>query len=223
LHQIIFKNQKNFDDDGRDCLLNVDGIDCPTTQQGQEPNAFYSHKFDGPGLRYEVATDTHEGNICHLNGPFPPGDWPDLSIFRHELKEKLDEGERCNADDGYGGEDPSTIVSTRGIRFMEEPKLKYLRQRLRNRHETCNERIKHFRVLKLQFHHPLYKHSACFRACAVFTQLSFTYDKKLFNVSDATTIANSSDPEEARIAIYEAASTAIEEADRKAAGGAAAN
>jgi len=42
-------------------------------------------------------------------------------------------------------------------------------------------------------------------------------------VSDATTIANSSDPEEARIAIYEAASTAIEEADRKAAGGAAAN
>jgi len=152
-----------------------------------------------------------------LNGPFPPGDWPDLSIFQHELKEKLNEGEQCNANDGYGGEDPLTIFSTQGIWFMEEPKLKYLQQRLWNRHETCNERIKHFRVLKLQFHHPLTKHSACFRACAILTQLSFSYEKKLFNVLDATAIANSSTLEEARIAIYEAASAGIEEGHCKAA------
>jgi len=59
LHQIIFENRKSFDDDGRNCLLDTDGVDCPTTQQGQETKAFYSHKFDGPGLRYKVATDTH--------------------------------------------------------------------------------------------------------------------------------------------------------------------
>jgi len=41
-------------------------------------------------------------------------------------------------------------------------------------------------------------------------------------VSDATAIANLISPEKAHIAIYAAASTAIEEADYEAAGGAAA-
>ena len=65
---------------------------------------FYSHKFKGPGLRYEVALSIQTGDIVWINGPFPAGAWPDINIFRHGLKWMLKEaGERCEADKGYRG------------------------------------------------------------------------------------------------------------------------
>jgi hypothetical protein len=65
-----------------DCLVSVDGTDCPT----QEPTPFspvnYSYKFNGPGLRYEVALCILTGDIVWVNGPFEPGKYSDLAIFR---------------------------------------------------------------------------------------------------------------------------------------------
>ena len=46
----------------------------------------------------------------HIDGPHPPGDWPDI---------ELDVGERVEADDGYIGEDPLFVVAASGLRFME--------------------------------------------------------------------------------------------------------
>ena len=39
-----------------------------------------------------------------IHGPFPPGDWNDLTIFRDGLKHLLQNGERVEADDGYKAE-----------------------------------------------------------------------------------------------------------------------
>jgi hypothetical protein len=191
-------------------VIDVDGVDCPCTDQGEGGKALYSQKYLGAALRYELATSTGaRGDLVHINGPKPPGDWNDLSIFREVLMGKLRaNGEKANADDGYGGEDPDTVISTRGIRYMEAPELVFLRQRLRNRHETFNGRIKHFKVLANRFHHPLEKHSSCFRACCVLIQLTFSYDRSLFGAQDATDIANALSTEERRIAIYERASAA---------------
>ena len=50
----------------------------------QEPTPFskrwYSHKFKGPGLRYEIAVSIEDGDLW-TNGPFPAGQYPDLKVF----------------------------------------------------------------------------------------------------------------------------------------------
>ena len=84
--------------------MTVDGTDF----QIQEPSPFesrwYSHKFKGPGLRYEVAVSILGGDIVHTNGPFPCGTWLDISIFRSMLMDKLLPGEFVEADKGYRGQ-----------------------------------------------------------------------------------------------------------------------
>lgn len=44
--------------------------------------------------------------IMWANGHFPCGDWPEIEVFRTGLKDRLAEGERAEADDGYQGEWP---------------------------------------------------------------------------------------------------------------------
>ena len=74
----------------------------------QEPRPFspqwYSHKFKSPGVHYEVAVSINGGDIVHINGPFPCGSNPDISIFRDCLIHKLEPGEMVEADRGYRGE-----------------------------------------------------------------------------------------------------------------------
>jgi len=57
-------------------------------------------------LRYELAVDIKTGYLVWINGPFPAGAFPDVSIFRSCLAHELDEDERVEADDGYIGEAP---------------------------------------------------------------------------------------------------------------------
>ena len=63
---------------------------------------WFSHKFKGPGLRYEIAISISTGNIVWANRPFPCG-VPDLKIFRQNLRRQLTPGEKVVADQGYNG------------------------------------------------------------------------------------------------------------------------
>jgi hypothetical protein len=51
INQIIWENRKKLDK-SNDCLTTVDGTDFRIPAWGRK---FYSHKFKGSGLRYEVA------------------------------------------------------------------------------------------------------------------------------------------------------------------------
>ena len=65
--------------------MSVDGTDCRIREPSPFNPMWYSHKFSGPGLRYEVGVSIHEEGIVWINGPFPCGSWPDLKIARHCL------------------------------------------------------------------------------------------------------------------------------------------
>ena len=82
----------------------VDGADFRIPNLTLFSKQWYSHKFNGPGLRYEVGLCIISGDIVWIHGPFPAGAWPDISIFRHAMKHHLEEGERVEADKGYVGE-----------------------------------------------------------------------------------------------------------------------
>ena len=80
-------------DPHQQCKITVDG----TNFQIQEPIPFnpkwYSRKFKGPGLRYEVAVCIKTGWIVWVNGQFPAGEWPDRKIAQAGINHHLDDNE----------------------------------------------------------------------------------------------------------------------------------
>jgi hypothetical protein len=66
---------------GERCLIIIDGVNFAI--QGPKPFSagWYSHKFSGLGIRYELASCIHTGDIVSFTGPFKCGKWPDILIF----------------------------------------------------------------------------------------------------------------------------------------------
>jgi hypothetical protein len=152
----------------------------------QEPQPFskkwYSHKFHGAGLRYEVGLSIERGDIVWINGPFPCGDWPDVRIFRYSLRSFLDENERVIADNGYVSEDPMFCKVPRGISTAVDGRGKE-RSIVRARHETVNSRLKNFEILKQVYRHDPLDHGDVFRAAVILIQLAIENGEPLFQVN----------------------------------------
>ena len=160
-----------------DCMLSVDGTDFEVYFHGRR---FYTKKTNSSGLRYEVAINTKTGDICWINGPFLPGEWNDLEIFRSGLMTWLEVFERVEADDGYEGEAPLKVKCPSSIAVPDE------RQRLmgivRRRHETVNRRFKQWKILSDVFRHDLGMHGRVFSAIATISQLAIQHGEPLFQV-----------------------------------------
>ena len=109
----------------------------------QEPIPFnpkwYSHKFKGPGLRYEVAICIKTGWIVWVNGPFPAGEWPDRKIAQAGINHHLDENECYVGDGGYY--DGRQWAETPTGYNNHEQKMYAM---ARACHETVNRRFKQF-------------------------------------------------------------------------------
>jgi hypothetical protein len=176
--QIIFENRLIADFENRWCRMTVDGTDFAINEPTPFSSRWYSHKFRGPGLRYEVGVSIKGGDIVHTNGPFPCGSWPDITIFRSCLMDKLDDGEMVEADRGYRGQ-PNKVRIPVDCRDENERKKK---NRARARHETVNKRFKQFGILKQKFRHNLRKHQQIFRSVVVLTQLAIESGEVLFAV-----------------------------------------
>ena len=61
--------------------MSVDGIDFKIKQPQNFDKKWFSHKFRGPGLCYEVALNIQTGDIVWSHGPFSPGAHTDLAFF----------------------------------------------------------------------------------------------------------------------------------------------
>ena len=96
-------------DVGGTCLVTVDGTDFHIYEPKPWSKKWYSHKFDGAGLQYEMAMNIQMGCIVRICGPFPSGSFNDLTIFHGGLMHMRCPGEMVKADHGYHGE--PTIIS----------------------------------------------------------------------------------------------------------------
>lgn len=174
--KILFDNRfKN--DRLNDCLLSVDGTDFQRSQTNRD---WYSHKFKRSGLRYEVALSILGGDICWICGPWKPGVYNDVMIFREALATWLEPGERVEADDGYVGEAPLRVKCPKS---MTEPAEKEaMAKRVRSRHETVNKRFKQWGILRQVFRNDLIHHRDVFAAICVITQLAIENGEPLFEV-----------------------------------------
>jgi hypothetical protein len=147
-----------------------------------EPTPFsrrwYSHKFKGPGVRYEVALCIQTGDIVWINGPYACGSWADIRIFRHVLIHHLGEGEMVEADRGYRGE-PGYIRTAEAAVSIADSSASF---RARARQETVNGRFKNWKILSTRFRHPIQKHVHAFSAVAAITQIGINMGESLFQL-----------------------------------------
>ena len=173
---IVFSNRfKEWDGQTR-CLICIDGTDVPILEPGSRSSLWWSHKFNGPGVRYEVATCIKTGDIVWFRGPLPCN-MSDREIFDMFLSEKLIPGEGVEADSGYTGR--SQIFTAAVGKTRTDRKQK---SQVRGRHETVNGRLKIFGVMK-EWHSPnTAKHAVMARSVAVIVQLSFSLGDKLYDV-----------------------------------------
>ena len=173
--QVIWDNRMKKDI-GNGCLVSVDGTDFRIPQHGRK---FYSHKFKKSGLRYEVALCIMTGDIVWINGPYEPGIWPDIKIFRDSLMSHLGRNERVEADDGYLGEHPQHVKCPAG--FGNRKENEKMQQRVRNRQESINNRFKFWGILAQEFRHDIADHGDVFRTVAVISQLEINQGERLFD------------------------------------------
>lgn len=164
-------------DNGSRSKITVDGTDFKIYEPMNFDPRWFSHKFNGPGVRYEVGICIQTGWIVWINGPFPCGEWPDLRIARDALHYALPPGELYVADGGYadGGQNSDT---PNGLNDDDQRMKKVARAR----HETVNRRFKEFNILHRVFRHNIHLHSSVFRAVANIVQVMIQHNSPLFSV-----------------------------------------
>lgn len=133
---------------------------------------WFSHKFRGPGLRYEIGLNIRNGNIVWAFGGYPCGEFTDLKLAREAFEQAVDDNERVMADLIYL--DPLFIIPN-DINGDQH-------KRIMSRHETVNKRLRQFLILKTEFRHDRQKHPMVFRAVANLTQLKLENGEPLYGV-----------------------------------------
>ena len=79
----------------------LDGTDFPILEPTEFDPKWFSHKFRGPGIRYEIGLCIKTGNIVLAHGGYPCGEWSDLRLARDAFINHLEIGEKAVADKGY--------------------------------------------------------------------------------------------------------------------------
>ena len=157
------------------CFVSVDGTDCPIFEPWPFNPKNFSHKTNGPALKYEVAVGISTGFIVWVNGPFQGGKG-DSAIFKEGLKNLLFDEELVEVDAGYRGDDK--FMNPNMASGSDGRKEKSI---VRGRHENVNGRLKIYNVLTTYFRHMkprhsvLEKHKICFESVAVLTQLKMEF------------------------------------------------
>ena len=167
--------------------LYVDCIDFMIEEPDARDKWWYSHKSNGPGLRYELATSIQTGLISWASGPWRAGLWHEKEIFKNGLYLELDEGEPVHTDRGYSGtvdEDGGVVFITPNTQGLEGDARRAHGQ-LHGRHEGVNGKLKRFSVLENRFRHDLDRHGECFFAVVALVQLEMMVETTPYHVEYA--------------------------------------
>ncbi len=173
IYQICW--ERRFDEavDGQTCFCSLDGVDFPIEEPTPFSPKWFSHKFRGPGIRYEIGLNIRNGGMVWTHGGYPCGQYPDLTLAREAYTSSVNPGELTVADNGYN--DAIYFIQKTARNFQNHGTIMA-------RHETVNKRIKQFKILKHRYRHGLEKHPSVFHAVANLTQLMIENGHPLFSV-----------------------------------------
>lgn len=173
-------NNRYIRSTGCECLMTIDGIDLQINEPTQFDPLWFSHKFNGPALRYEVGVSIQTGWIVWIHGPFPAGDFPDIEIFRLGLYDLLAPNERVEADMGYSGDDKTRNPND----FNDNIEWRYQKGKARARHEAVNGKMKQFKILSSVFIGNRNRHYIIFNAIAAIVQSEIFEGRIVFELAN---------------------------------------
>ena len=169
--QIVWENRFEMATIDQTSFVSLDGLDCKIDEQKPFSRLWYSHKFKGPGLRYEIGLNMRSGFIVWAFGGYPCGEYNDLKLARELYVLSVNVGEKTVADKGY--KDKKFFI-------MPDQQNKKVHERIMSRHETVNKRLRQFSVLRQVFRHDIKKHPICFHAVVNITQIILENGSPLF-------------------------------------------
>ena len=100
-HQIDWDRRFENAPTGTKTFVSLDGTDFRIMEPTVFDPKWYAHKFNGPGLRYEIGLSIFTGHILWAHGGLPCGEWPDIRLARDAFVDHLQRGENVLADKGY--------------------------------------------------------------------------------------------------------------------------
>ena len=160
--------------DERLAKTSTDGTDMTICEPHPFSKSWWSHKSNGPALRYELSIAVGCSKIVWVHGPFRAGSWPDVKIFKKGLRQVLHfYGEMTIADGGYKGLE--NWIQVKGDFSLTEAARRF-NTHARARHETVNKRIKIFDCLNQRWRHPLKMHKRTFMAIVCLTNIQMDYE-----------------------------------------------
>ncbi len=165
-------------DNGSICLITMAATDFRTCKSYSFSPKWYSHKFKGPGLRYEVGVCIQTGWIVWIHGPIPPGHWPDVNIAHDAIHYEMDCGEKYLADGGYRDAAAGYSETPTGQNNPDQR----MKARVQARHETVNRLLKNFGILHRTYRHHKSKHGMVFWAVANLVQANIMLEKTVHQV-----------------------------------------
>ena len=167
-----------MNNNGSECLMTVDGTDFRIQEPSPFDRIWYSHKFNATALRYELGVCIQTGWIVWAGGSYPPGDFPDLEIFRLYLKDRLQYGERVETDEGYSGDWKVRTPTD----YEGNQDWKIMKGKARARHEAVNGKMKEFAILSCVYRGDRNKHYLVFHALAGIVQSEIMSGRGTFDV-----------------------------------------
>lgn len=158
---------------GQNCYVSLDGTDFMILEPTPFEKKWFSHKFKGPGVKYEIGVCIQNGWIVWTNGGVPCGEFSDLKLAREAYIFAVEEDELTLADKGYNDMQYFVYPVTNDSTAARQKEIMA-------RHETVNMRIKRFGVMQKIFRHNLLLHPKCFHAVVNIVQLSIENGEPLY-------------------------------------------
>ena len=170
--QIKFENRFDNMCPNQKIFVSLDGVDFPINETYPFDKKLYSHKLNGPGIRYDVGICIRTGNIVYWSGGDKAGKYDDLSLARRGICRLLNPGEKVLADKGY--RDARYFVYPTNIRGDNS-----LLKKISARHENINARLTCWGVLRNRYRGDLYHHLCLFSAIIEVEQFKLKHGNEL--------------------------------------------
>ena len=174
-------------DDYYKFIGSVDGVDFNIWEKPNEryniDKGLMSYKSKHAALRYLIAVSVYDSNCIYVHGPVKAGEVNDLAAWRQDLKAKMLglPGKFLVADGGFKTSEANEVGIFSTPNPHDSPELRTFKTRVRQRHESFNCRLKHYKILQDVFRFDPEKHKHVLHAVITRVQYAMESGAPLFD------------------------------------------